>query len=266
LLFDWYREKSMIKQRIKNSPLYRIIRPVMFQSRQLKRWIRPPKGVKYDAQMFKVMSWALRPDAVCIDVGASSGDILKRIVQATPEGRHYAIEALPHLAERLTEQFPSVRVFDCAVSDYTGEAPFHFVTNRSTFSGLRRRTYNFGYPAEVEEIRVKTRRLDDLIHEDVQVDFIKMDIEGGEYHAMLGGAKTIRRCRPIIVFEAGEGAIKHYGISLEMIHDLIVRDFGMELSTMKRWMSGKPSFSKEEFLAACRKDFYFIAYPKNGTE
>lgn len=256
----------MIKQRIKNSPLYRIIRPIMFGARQFKRWVHPPKGVRYDTQMFEVMSRALRPDAVCIDVGASSGEILKQIMQATPEGEHYAVEALPHQVEILTEQFPKVHVFGCAVSDRTGEVPFHFVVNRSTFSGLQPRTYDFGYPAEVEEIRVATERLDNLIPEDVQVDFIKMDIEGGEYHAMLGGTKTITRCQPIIVFEAGAGAITNYGVSLEMIHDLIVRDFGMKLSTMRRWLSAKPSFSREEFLAASRKDFYFIAYPTNGTD
>lgn len=251
----------MIKQWIKESPLYRIIVPVMFHVRQLKRWICPPKGAKYDAQTFEVMSRTLRPDSVCVDVGASSGDILKHIVQAAPEGRHYAIEALPHLADALKEQFPGVEVFGYAVSDRAGEAPFHFVKNRSSFSGLRRRTYNFGYPADVEEIRVETRRLDDLIPQDVQVDLIKMDIEGGEYHAMLGGANTIIRCRPIVVFEAGAGTPEHYGVTPGMIYDLIVSRFRMQLSTMKRWLSGRPSLSREEFLTAYRKDFYFMAYP-----
>jgi len=252
---------SMIRQRIKNTFLYRTVRPALFHARRFKRWVHPPKGTKYDAQTFQVMSRTLRPDSVCVDVGASVGAILKLIQKAAPQATHYAIEALPHLADRLRDQFQNVHVFGCAVSDSTGEAPFHFVRNRSAFSGLRRRTYNFGYPAEVEVIRVQTRRLDDLIPEDVQVDFIKMDIEGGEYHAMLGGEKTILRCRPILVFEASYHSTGHYGVSAEMIHDLIVRRFGMHLSTMERWLSGKPSFSREEFPAAYRKDFYFIAYP-----
>jgi FkbM family methyltransferase len=250
-----------MKQRIKNSPLYRVIRPVMFHARRFKRWLRPPRGVRYDTQMFQVMAQSLRPDSICVDVGASVGDILKRIQAAAPEGRHFAIEALPHLAEALESDFSNVRVFSCALSDSTGQAPFHFVRNRSAFSGLRRRTYDFGYPAEVEEIRVQTKRLDDLIPEDVQVDFIKMDIEGGEYHAMLGGAKTILRCRPMIVFEASGRSTGHYGVSPEMIHDLIVRDFRLELSTMERWLSDELPFSREAFATAYQKDFYFIAYP-----
>jgi FkbM family methyltransferase len=33
------------------------------------------------------------------------------------------------------------------------------------------------------------------------VGFIKMDIEGSEYHAIIGARATIKRCQPIILFE-----------------------------------------------------------------
>ena len=252
----------MLKQRLKNSPVYLIIRPVMIRVRQLKRWLRPSQGARYDAQTLKVMSRVLGADSVCIDIGASEGAILKRILKAAPKGKHFAIEALPHLAEALRRNFPNVRVHGCALSDRTGETPFQFVKNRPAFSGLRRRTYKFGYPAEVEEIRVDMKRLDDIVPEDVQVDFIKIDIEGGEYDAMLGGEETINRCRPIIVFEAGNRSTAYYGVTPEMIHDLIVSKFALRLSTMERWLSDKAPFSREEFVAAYGKDFYFIAYPQ----
>lgn len=45
-------------------------------------------------------------------------------------------------------------------------------------------------------------RVDDLHLEDL--DFMWLDIEGGEYDAILGAAETIHRCRPVIGFEMRE--------------------------------------------------------------
>ncbi len=46
-------------------------------------------------------------------------------------------------------------------------------------------------------------RLDDWVHDHAinRVDFVKMDIEGGEFHALRGAQEMLSRFRPIIVAE-----------------------------------------------------------------
>jgi Methyltransferase FkbM domain len=88
-----------------------------------------------------------------------------------------------------------------------------------------------------------------------------MDIEGGEYHTMLGGVKTITRSRPVIIFEASDKSTAYYGVSPEMIYDLITQKLELNLSTMRRWLHNEQPFAQAEFLAAYNTMPNFIAYP-----
>lgn len=60
-----------------------------------------------------------------------------------------------------------------------------------------------GKPVAVEE-------LDDLVG-DAMLDYIKYDVEGAEYEALLGSARTIARCRPellVSLYHRGEDLIR----------------------------------------------------------
>jgi FkbM family methyltransferase len=64
---------------------------------------------------------------------------------------------------------------------------------------------------------IPTMMIDDLKLE--LVDFIKLDLEGYEYRALLGAAGTLERCRPIVMFEdkgKGEDA------ELKRAHDYLL--------------------------------------------
>jgi FkbM family methyltransferase len=251
-----------VRSLIEASPLSPAVRPIVRLIRRVRRRSVVRKNDRYDAQTIEVMRRCLRPDSVGVDVGAFEGKVLADLARFAPNGQHHAFEPLPHLAARLRRDSPTARVHECALGEKAGEATFSFVRNDPAYSGLRRRHYDRPDPV-IDEIRVQVRKLDDLIPESVQVSFIKLDIEGGEYHAMLGGARTIVRCRPVIVFEAGEGSTSHYGVTPQMLHDLVASELGLGLSTMARWLRSRPSFSKDEFLSHYRSDFYFIAYPTN---
>jgi FkbM family methyltransferase len=218
------------------------------------------RNQRYDSETAEVVSRTLGPDSIAVDVGAHQGSVLRLIQRTAPRARHYAFEPLPHLAADLRLKFSQCQVFECALADTTGVASFNHVCNAPAYSGLQRREYDRP-DAIIEQIQVAVRRLDDIIPEHDVVAFIKLDIEGGEYHALRGGATTIRRCRPVIVFEAGRSSTGCYGVTPEMVFDLVTGDLGLALSTMARWLRGKPPFMRAEFLAGYRRDFYFIAYP-----
>jgi FkbM family methyltransferase len=226
----------------------------------------PNRTERYDIETVEVLRRVLQKDDVCIDLGANNGEILKEMLAFAPAGRHHAVEAIPHLADKLIEQFPSVVVHSCAVSDTTGEQTFHFVEDDPAYSGLRRRIYPRA-DFEVRPITVPVRRLDDLVPLDIVVRLIKADIEGGEYHAFLGARRILELSKPYVIFEFGAGATGFYGVSAEMMYTLLEGDAGLSISTMQRWLNGQPPLTCGEFQRSYEEgtDLYFLAYPRPAS-
>lgn len=255
-----------LRKYAKNIPGVRATyRVLMRAQRRVRRVVcGPNQAERYDVETAEVLRRVLGPDSVCIDVGAHCGDILKMMVDFAPNGRHHAIEALPDLADKLATQFPDVLVHSCAVANETGEHLFNFVSDNPGFSGLRRRSYPRD-DYDIHTIQVPVRRLDDLIPANTMVRLIKADIEGGEYDAFLGAQRTIKRCKPLIVFEFDQGGAGSYGISPAMMDSLLCGALRLKISTMRRWLDGAPPLNAKEFAESFQNgaDFYFLAYPES---
>jgi FkbM family methyltransferase len=220
------------------------------------------RNARYDQQTVDVMKRVMTDESTGIDVGAHCGSVLAEMLAIAPRGEHFAFEPLPHMARALRERFPGVSVHECALSDTHGMSTFEYVTNDPGYSGLRRREYDRADPA-IAQITVATERLDDVIPDRVRVDFIKVDVEGGEYHALAGGIDMLLRCRPTIVFEAAARSTGLYGVTPDDFHRFFTDRCGMSVSTMERWLEGRMPYALDEFGANwwAGAEFYFIAYP-----
>ncbi len=94
---------------------------------------------------------------------------------------------------------PEIRgnTINVAISDHDGHATFYRTNNSQSNSLLRLKDHLEVYPQirEVEHIRVPCRRLDTLLNE-LKIDpslfnYLHMDIQGGEYHALQGATNTL---------------------------------------------------------------------------
>ena len=251
-----------IKRMLRDTPFHRLYRRTAAWRTATPSPSLEDVNFTYDRQTVEVMHRVLRKDSICVDVGAHTGEILRHLVAIAGAGTHHAFEALPHFAEDLRERFPSVQVHQIAVSDSRGEAEFQHVENDPSYSGLRRRLYDRPDP-RIVAIRVPVGTLDEEIPVDQPVAFIKMDIEGGEYHALKGAIKTIQRGQPVIVFEAGSRSTGQYGVTAADLYDLVTSTIGYDVSTMARYLAGEAPMTKQQFLHNWDHgpDFYFIATP-----
>ena len=170
---------------------------------------------------------SLKPDSLCLDVGAHEGAVLGEIIRLAPKGRHVAWEPLPAFARQLGRRFPSVEVRQAALSDRAGRRSFAHVLDEPGWSGFEARPTPGGSP--VETITVRCERLDDVLRADVRPELIKIDVEGAEEEVLRGAMATLRRHRPIVVFEHGAGSAEHYGTTPERLHDLVTRELGYEI-------------------------------------
>jgi FkbM family methyltransferase len=57
----------------------------------------------------------------------------------------------------------------------------------------------------LDAVTVPSIRIDDLVGPDKHIDFIKIDVEGAEYNALVGARQTIQRCHPVIASEFSPG-------------------------------------------------------------
>ena len=202
-----------------------------------------------------VLAACLAPDTNCLDLGAHKGDVLRDIVRYAPRGRHIAYEPLPHLAERLRVEFPQVDVRNAGVSDRSGTSSFNVVPDEPEQSSLIDGA-DTPVPAG-ETITVRIDTLDEAIPDDHPIGLIKIDVEGAEARVFAGAMQTLRRTRPIIVFEHGLGGADRFGSGAGEVFDLLAGEAGMRIYDL----DGTP-YDREAFIAVYDKRIWnFIARP-----
>jgi len=216
---------------------------------------------KYDSDTLKIIK-KLGGNAVCIDIGCSKGEVLDVIIKYNPNTIHYAFEPLPDYARKLKIKYSkNAFVYDFALSDIQKEVEYNYVISNPEYSGLKKRTYR-SQNEEIKIIKVRTEMLDNLIPEKTKIDFIKIDVEGAEYFVLKGAINTIKRNKPIIVFEFGLGAADYYDVKPDMIFDLLNKA-GLKVSLMEYYLLNQPPLDKYDFNSQFNNcyNYYFIAYP-----
>jgi FkbM family methyltransferase len=228
--------------------------------RGLSERIEPPgapRARKDDANMRLLASFCLAVDANCVDVGAHAGAFLAECSRVAPRGAHIAFEPLPEFAAGLKRRFPDVDVRQVALSDAPGEREFVHVRDRPSHSGLRERDYPGSQ--ELERIPVRVQRLDDALPDGFVPSLVKIDVEGGDHDVILGGAETLRRHRPIVIFEFGQAAASHYGVNAGDFYRLVCDRIGLRIFDL----DGNGPYDRDRFEKTYEHGPYFnyVAHP-----
>ena len=214
----------------------------------------------YDFQTIMILKKALDRKSNCVDVGANVGHILKEIIDAAPDGQHMAFEPIPRLCQKLQGKYGKrVEIYNCALSNQSGEQDFYYFEDSPALSGLRERKSLGNH--SVVPIKVPTMKLDNVWPYDRPIDLIKIDVEGAELSVLQGALDTLRRNRPTVLFEWGLGGADEFGATPEELFDLLM-ECGLSLSLMEYWLQGKKPFEKQEFCGQFYKhyNYFFIAY------
>lgn len=237
---------------------------------QLKQFVRNlsinlgldlTQNLRYDRLTNIILKRCLQADANCIDVGCHKGELLQKMIELAPRGKHYAFEPLPHLYEHLKDRYSHyATVLPYALSNRSGSASFQFVKEMPAYSGLRQRSYD-GKSPEVTEITVEKRTLDTVVSSTYCVDFMKIDVEGAEMDVLKGAKSLIGRSQPVLLFECGIGANDHYGYDARKVFDVLY-DLGLVVNTLDQWIRQEEVLSYEDFrqLYERQTEYYFIAF------
>jgi len=208
----------------------------------------------------------LAPGDSAVDVGAHRGAHLFPMAEAVgANGRIYAFEPIKPMYAALKKKLKTrglgqVKLFNLALAQKAGTASFNYFENRPAFSGLERRATPFD-DAEggLTNVTVKCATLDSKLPLFRKISAIKLDIEGGELHALMGARKCLKKSRPLVVFENGRQAAAN-------VYDYTADDFFTffdEMGMKVFWLSG------EEFVPGDwqknRPCWEFVALPEENA-
>ena len=124
-----------------------------------------------------------------LDCGAFDGDTITQFLDIT-NGMYkkiYAFEPVDINFKKLQENFgnyPDILMHNCGV--WFQKDTLRFADNLGTASCV----------SEEGLIEIEVDTIDNIIGNNEEVTFIKMDIEGSELEALIGAEQTIKRCKP----------------------------------------------------------------------
>jgi len=185
----------------------------------------------YEPNEFYWLDKVLEPGETFIDIGANMG--LYSLFAATKVGRCgvvVAIEPSGRDFERLRfhvelNRLTNVHLLQVAASNHKGEARLLVAPDRNAGHNT---LGDFGYsgitPEATETVRLK--QVDDVVQSMglQKVDFMKVDVEGAEFHVLQGAQDTLRLFRPTILLELSDRTLRHQGCHSGQIWDFLVRE------------------------------------------
>lgn len=161
----------------------------------------------------------LTSDSVILDVGACLGFVSTALGQIAYDGRVIAVEANPQLIEGLwatAAAYKNLEVVHLAVGEGPGQAEYHMDANGGAWGYVAVEGQDLQAPATSTVVPVKQTSIDSLCRELAleQLDFIKLDVEGSEVHALNGAKEVLDRFEPIAVVELNPFCLWRYGRTL----------------------------------------------------
>lgn len=165
----------------------------------------------YEAEFAAAVAAAVRPGAVCHDIGGWHG-YFAAIMAANGAAAVHVFEPLPGNADRIARLAAlnpkaEIHLHRMAVGDRDGEVELRLMPE-SSMAKLADSPFQPEMTA-AEAIRVPLTRLDTLVAAGAvpPPDLIKLDIEGAELMALRGALDVLGRHRPVIFAEVHSAAL-----------------------------------------------------------
>jgi FkbM family methyltransferase len=169
----------------------------------------------FEAKYLKTIKSLVENTNIVFDIGGSVG---QHALLFANYARHvYTFEPFPRLIERLKLEVGlnhlenKITVVPYAASDKEGVIPFQFPVEGSNL-GIA--TTILGRKENINTIEVRSIRIDNYLADvnPSDLDFVKLDIEGGELYALRGMSGLLDRgARPIFIMEINDLMMGHAG-------------------------------------------------------
>ncbi|MBU6205400.1 MAG: FkbM family methyltransferase [Bacteroidetes bacterium] len=182
-------------------------------------------GAKVHRSEIQLCKWLLRENAIgktFVDGGAHYGFYSQFFSFISENGPVYSFEPLSRTFSTLNlNKQQGQAVYNVALSDHDG-----FVT--MTQPDIKNSEANEVVASSESDHRITCIKLDTLFSRlNVKPDYLKLDIEGHEYEALLGSIECIRAYKPVIILEIWSAAYRDNSNQIKAIEYL--KNMGYQL-------------------------------------
>ena len=163
-----------------------------------------------------------------IDIGANIGSQTLRFANSFPESKVYAIEPTDYAFEKLKQNV----LLNKRLSENIFIYQFFITNNKhkieNVYSKWNLTDNNFSHNEHKGQfsktLNAKTISLDDFFYKNniKEKIFIKLDVDGHEFHVLKSGQNFLKKNKPPILMELAPYLYKEYGYNQEKILKLII--------------------------------------------
>lgn len=188
---------------------------VVWMTRHWRKVLLPPE--------WAFVAGHLSRDSVAVDIGAHAGSWSVPMSKHLRNGSVIAIEALPYYAQTLRILFRlmlrhNIHLHNVATTSKRCRVRMVWKDpNGRRLTGLT----HVAAPGEHEgeQIEVEGIPLDEILGENRhRVEFVKVDVEGGEIGVFQGGTCTLTEARPVLYSEVSSTNLARYGKTPEDLY------------------------------------------------
>jgi FkbM family methyltransferase len=197
----------------------------------------------FQKYIYKNLTTVIPKNPTIIDVGANIGFISLKLAKIFPQAQVYAFEPTYYAMEKLKKNLDLNPILSARVEpihSFVGEQSSKrsaYVAFSSwpidTFKGDKNK--HEIHLGEEKEATLNQISIDDFvkINKIEKIDLIKIDTDGYELNVIKGSMKTLKKDRPIVVFEYGNYLLREKGIDpLEYFQ--LFQSIGYSLRDLKR--------------------------------
>jgi FkbM family methyltransferase len=160
----------------------------------------------YEDEINKLIRISLKNGGNALDIEANIGLQSIRMSQCAGQtGKVYAFEPLTYLQEKFNRNVTLNKAFNVTLLPYglsNQETEADFTINKNSWNqGTFSLNGSNGEGSDKQRVFIKIADNLPEIQNLSSLDLIKIDVEGFEYHVLLGLAKTLKKHKPRIIFE-----------------------------------------------------------------
>ncbi len=163
----------------------------------------------------------VRPDDICVDVGANIGFYTLLLARNAQKGLVHAFEPVSlnyHLltVNVLTNNLGNVTLNNCAIGDHNADIDFYVAQDGGFSSAV-----DTGRKQIVDKAQVKMITLDSYCSQVglSRIDFLKIDVEGGEPGSIRGAHELLSDARKprLLMLELYEPMLQRFGSTINEV-------------------------------------------------